>query len=69
MSDVIVFIRHIRQVSHCSRGARDFFHNHNLNWQDFLENGIKSSILEEIDDYMARQVVDCAKKEALKNGE
>jgi hypothetical protein len=69
MSDiVIVKMCHVRKVSHCSRGARDFFNNHNLSWQDFLENGISSDILELTGDFMAMQVVQVAKTEESKDG-
>jgi hypothetical protein len=68
MSDiVIVKMHHVRQL-HCSRGAREFCKQNNLDWTSFLNNGIESDILERTNDYMALQVVEIAKQEAINNG-
>lgn len=51
--DILIRMRDIRAAKMCSRGSRQFFEKHNLNWQDFLANGIPASKLEETGDHMA----------------
>lgn len=45
--------RHIRAANICMRGSRAFFAKHNLDWNDFLANGIPVKKLEEIGDPIA----------------
>lgn len=45
--------RHIRAANICMRGSRAFFAKHNLDWSDFLANGIPVKKLEEIGDPIA----------------
>jgi len=52
---------HVRQAKMCSRGARDFFARHDLDWQKFLSEGIDAKLLEETGDAMAIEVVKVAK--------
>ena len=68
MSDIqnipyIVTMADVRRSHMCSKGARCFFEKHNLDWIDFLQNGIKSTVLEQFDDAMVQQVL-----EETKNG-
>lgn len=44
----------------CSRGARDFFIRHNLDWSTFLQEGIDEELLIATGDAMALQVVEAA---------
>jgi len=60
MNEVRVTMRHVRAAGMCSSGAREFFKRYNLNWQDFLKNGIPAKTLIEIGDAMALQVVKVA---------
>lgn len=46
----------------CNRGSRQFFERHGLNWQDFIQNGIDVSHLEQIDDAMMQQVIERARR-------
>lgn len=48
-----VYHRHIRAAKICMSGSREFFSKHDLNWTDFLENGIAVRKLEEIGDPIA----------------
>lgn len=48
-----VFMRHVRSAELCKKGSQDFFRKHNLDYQDFLKNGILVSKLEEIGDPIA----------------
>jgi hypothetical protein len=56
-----IYMRHVREVFMCSRGARQFFDRHELNWTDFLRNGIDAEIIEATGDAMALKVVEVAK--------
>lgn len=53
-------MEHIRQARMCSRGARDFFIRHNLDWNTFLREGIDEELLIATGDAMALQVVEVA---------
>ena len=63
MTDEVIKIRmqHVRQANMCSRGAREFFARHGLDWQKFLSEGLDSDIIEATDDAMAIEVVKVAK--------
>lgn len=60
---MIVTVKHARSVmcpngrGYCSRGMRQFAAKHNLDFEDFVHNGIDSSILSAIDDEMVRLVL------------
>ena len=60
MNEVVVRMIHVRQAKMCSHGAREFFKRHNLDWQDFLKNGISAEKLIQLNDAMANQVVKVA---------
>lgn len=66
MSEVIIKMVDVRSALNCSRGARAFFIRHNLDWSDFLKNGIPESKLSHIDDIMCKEVIENAKKRAEK---
>lgn len=62
MSDVIkIRMVHVRQVSMCSKGARDFFKKHDLDWDMFLNEGLDSNLIEATGDAMALAVVEAAR--------
>lgn len=57
-----VYPRHIQQCGYCLvPGARNWFKLHNLDWRDFMHNGIAFSALEGIDDALCES----AKQKAL----
>lgn len=58
--NLIVKMSHIRQAKMCSGGAREFFARHELDWQDFLKNGIDAEALRKTGDAMALKVVKVA---------
>lgn len=58
---VLVKMRHVRQAKMCSRGARQFFERHNLDWKQFLDEGVPSDVLESTGDAMALKVVEVAR--------
>jgi len=51
----------IRAAKMCSRGARDFFRRHDLDWEAFLREGVPAEQLLATGDEMARQVVEVAR--------
>lgn len=59
--DFIVTMRDVRAAEGCSKGARRFAARHNLDWQDFLNNGILASRLIATGDAMALNIVEVAK--------
>lgn len=58
---VIVTMRDIRRAKMCSRGTRDFFRRHGLDFDDFLTNGIPAEKLEATGDAMAARVCEVAR--------
>lgn len=61
---IIVTSRHCRAADMClTPGAREFFKRHNLNYRDFIKNGIDADVLIATGDAMALQVVAIAKAE------
>lgn len=57
---MIVYMQDVRNAKMCAKGARSFFISHNLDFQDFLKNGIDSKLLLATNDTMALQVVEVA---------
>jgi hypothetical protein len=70
MESLIVNSRHCRAAGMClTPGVRDFFARHNLDYRDFIRNGIDANKLIEAtqSDAMALQVVSVARKEQEAN--
>jgi hypothetical protein len=62
MSDnLIITMKDVRAAKMCSSGARAFFQKHNLDWKDFLENGITAKRVAETNDAMALRVIEVAR--------
>lgn len=61
MSDFIIRMPDIRAAFMCSKGSREFFRLHGLDWQDFLRNGIPASTLLATGDVMAQRLVEVAR--------
>jgi hypothetical protein len=59
--EILVKMAHVRQAGMCSKGAREFFKRHSLDWQEFLKTGIEAAKLEATGDAMAIEVVRVAK--------
>lgn len=57
-------MRDIRAVKMCSRGTRAFFIKHDLDWDEFLSEGIEAQKLLDTGDAMAIKVVEnaCGRK-------
>lgn len=58
-----VTMRHVRQCKMCSRGARDFFDRHGMDWGEFLKSGLPAEAFEATGDAMALQVAAAAREE------
>lgn len=60
----IITMRDIRAVKMCSRGTRAFFIKHDLDWDEFLSEGIEAQKLLDTGDAMAIKVVEnaCGRK-------
>lgn len=69
MENKRIYIHHARAIpsqngqGYCSRGMRLFAVRHNLDWEDFLLNGIDIEVIRAIDDEMARAVILEAEKD------
>ena len=50
-------INDVRAAGHCVKGARTWFAAHNLDFRDFVTNGIDSTALDHLDDAIIDQVI------------
>lgn len=57
----MVKMEHVRAVAMCSRGARQFFIRHNLDWNKFIKEGLPVEVIEATGDAMALKVVEVAR--------
>ena len=60
-------MRHVRNAKICPPGARQFANKHNIDWQDFLMNGIDADVLLAMNDARVNHIVEVARKD-LNNG-
>lgn len=58
----IVRMEHVRHLRYCARGAREFFVKHDLDFSDFLLNGISAEIILRVsdNDSMVKAIVEVA---------
>jgi hypothetical protein len=56
-SDQKITIDDIRKTGHCVAGARDWFSRHDLDFRDFLRNGISEQKFLASGDVLAAEVV------------
>jgi arsenate reductase-like glutaredoxin family protein len=61
-----VRIRHVRQANLCASGTRAWFERHNINYPDFLKNGIDAEAILALGDHFGNVVVSKAKEEEAK---
>ena len=59
--ELVVTMRDVRAARMCSKGAREFFSRHNMDWNKFLREGLPASEFERTGDAMALQVVEVAR--------
>lgn len=65
---VIVTITDIRMAGHCVSGARDWFKAYDLDFRDFIRNGMDSDILLATGDGLAKQVIERKLEREAQNG-
>lgn len=65
---MIIKIEHGWQAGYCSKGMRQFAERYNLDWMNFLENGIEESELAKFDDHMANIMIEVAHGQQEKAG-
>jgi hypothetical protein len=58
---MIITHNDVRGMRYCNNGARKFFQRHNLDWSDFVKNGITEEQLINTGDAMAVRLVEFAK--------
>jgi len=61
VNELIITMTDIRAAKMCSRGTRAFFIRHNIDWPNFLKNGVPAETLENTGDAMALRVVEVAR--------
>lgn len=60
---MIIRIEHLRRAKICMSGARAWFADHDLSWDDFVANGIPAHRVEHLDDAFVDRVLDEVRKE------
>jgi len=60
--EVIITMQDVRAARMCAGGARRFFAKHDMDWNDFLKNGISSTKLDSLDDHMVQQILKEARR-------
>lgn len=58
---ILVTMEDVRIAKMCSRGAREFFKRHNLDWDRFLKEGLPVEMIEATGDAMAIKVAEVAR--------
>lgn len=56
--DLIITMTDIRRAGHCARGTKAWFDQHDLDFRDFLANGITAADLAATGDGIALQVIE-----------
>lgn len=59
-----VYANHIRQAKLCTRGARQWFGLHDLDWQEFITKGIEIERIDALHDAFGDKVAACCRAEA-----
>ena len=54
---MIITHQHMKRFLYCSKGGRRFAERHDLDWADFVKNGIDHEALLATDDAMATYIV------------
>jgi len=67
-AELMVTSRHLAAAQLCSRGARQWFALHKLDYTEFVCRGIPASRLEALHDALADKVVRVAREELEEGG-
>lgn len=58
--DLVITMDDISRAGFCARGAKAFFHEHDLDFRDFLKNGVAADQLAATGDARALKTIDRA---------
>lgn len=64
--EIILRIEHVRKAKLCARGMRGWFARHDIDFMDFLKNGMPISKAEAMNDALANRVIEVARNEVAK---
>lgn len=59
---MIVTHRDLRALRYCNNGTREFFRRHNLDWSEFVKNGLPEEQFTATNDAMAIRLVEFARE-------
>lgn len=65
----MVTVAHIRAANFCSRGARQWFTRHGLDYNEFITRGLPIEAIEGTGDAMGKMVADKARAAAIGDDE
>ncbi len=68
MTHDVVTIADVRARRWCVSGAREFCRAHQLDWQQFVREGLPCSVMLATGNDMARQLVEDVRKRSAGNG-
>lgn len=55
-----IYIQDAWDAGYCSKGLRAFAKRHDLDWEDFLQNGIEEEVIAALNDHMGNKVIEVA---------
>ncbi len=61
----IVTTKHTRALQYCNKGVRAFCQQHNIDYQNFIKNGIDADDLLKTNDVMAIKLIEHAKSKEI----
>ncbi len=60
---MIIRMKHLRAAGYCNREPRIFFQRQGWSWQEFLDHGIDSELVEATGDALALKVVEIVRQD------
>lgn len=64
-----VSVQDLRRARICFKGARPWFHQHGIDWQDFLRDGVEAEVLAATGDALALRVIAEAEARGQREGQ
>lgn len=58
---MMVYIKDAVELGYCIKGLKEFCKRHDIDFKDFVKNGIEADIILKIEDAMAFKLVEYAK--------
>lgn len=55
-----IYVQDAWDAGYCSKGLRAFAKRHDLDWEDFLQNGIEEEVIAALNDHMGNKVIEVA---------